>query len=126
MLFNGPAGTLVATFGVDDGRRIHGAAKIRFMNASSQFFGIDFVLAAPDADPTPLLPLTQLFPPGITASDALLAPAEYDLYLYEYGTLNVVSGPTRISVAAGGLYGVLVVDGPDTATASVLLLDDFP
>jgi hypothetical protein len=38
----------------------------------------------------------------------------------------VVSGPTRISVAAGGLYGVLVVDGPDTATASVLLLDDFP
>jgi hypothetical protein len=53
-------------------------------------------------------------------------PGEYDLYLYQYATLTIVSGPTRISVADGGIYGVLAVDGADTATANVLLLDAFP
>ena len=56
----------------------------------------------------------------------LLDPGEYDLYLYQYASPTLLSGPTRISVADGGIYGVLAVDGPDTATASVVLLDDFP
>jgi hypothetical protein len=29
-------------------------------------------------------------------------------------------------VAGGGIYGVLAVDGPDTATANAIFIDDFP
>jgi hypothetical protein len=69
--------------------------------------------------------LAQLFPPGI--SDYVpLYPDDYELYLFQAGTATVLSGPTPISVAAGGIYGALAVDGPDTATANVVLLDDFP
>jgi hypothetical protein len=126
MLFNGPAGTLLGAFGADDGRRIRGVAKMRFMNAATQFIGIDFVMTAPDADPNLSPAVGQLFPPGISLTYTLVEPGEYDLYLYQYGTLNVLSGPTRISVAEGGIYSVLAVDGADTATANALLLDDFP
>jgi hypothetical protein len=56
----------------------------------------------------------------------VLYPGDYDLYLMASTTRTVLSGPTRISVAAGGIYGALAVDGADTATASVRLLDDFP
>jgi hypothetical protein len=31
-----------------------------------------------------------------------------------------------VTFAAGGIYGVLAIDGPDTATAEPLLFDDFP
>ena len=68
--------------------------------------------------------MAQLLAPGV--SDYVpLYPGEYDLYLFQAGTTTVLSGPTRISVADGGIYGALALDGPDTATASLRLLDDF-
>jgi hypothetical protein len=39
---------------------------------------------------------------------------------------TLLSGPTRLTLAAEGIYGVLAVNGPDTATAGVVLFDDFP
>ncbi len=125
MLVNGPAGTLTAAVAADDGRRINREAKIRFMNAASQFLAIDYVITYPDGDPFLLFPQAQLFAPAV-GSYLPLAPGDYDLHLLQTGTATRLSGPTRISVAAGGIYGVLAVDGPDTATADVLLLDDFP
>jgi Domain of unknown function (DUF4397) len=124
MLFNGPAGTLVATFAADDRRRLNREAKLRYMNAASQFVAIDFVLTFPGEDPNLFSPLAQLLTPGMSSYTPTSA-GEYDLYLRQFGTVTVLSGPTRINVAAGGLYSVLAVDGPDTATANVLLLDDF-
>jgi len=96
------------------------------MNAAAQFIGIDFVLTAPDGDPNTSATVAQVFPPGLTVNYTLVDPGEYDLYLYQYASLTILSGPTRISLADGGIYGVLAVDGADTATASVLFLDDFP
>ena len=96
------------------------------MNAAAQFIGIDFVLTAPDGNPNTSPILAEVFPPGMTASYTLLDPGEYDLYLYQYASPTILSGPTRISVADGGIYSVLAVDGPDTATASLIMLDDFP
>jgi hypothetical protein len=124
MLFNGPAGTLVPLFVPDDGRRFIREARMRFMNAATQFVAIDFVITLPDGDPTMVPTQATLLQPGI-AGYAPLYPGDYDLYLYLAGTPTVLSGPTRISVAPSGLYGVLAVDGPDTATATPLLLDDF-
>jgi hypothetical protein len=126
MLFAGAAGTLTSALAVDDGRRLNLEAKLRFMSAVSQFPAVDFVITLPDGDPNVAGTQATLTSPGIASSYIPLAPADYDLYLYLSGTATLLSGPTRFTVAAGGLYGVLVVDGPDTATAGVRLLDDFP
>jgi hypothetical protein len=125
MLFTGPAGTLVPTFVGDDGRRLNREAKLRLMNAASQFLAIDYVVTFADGDPNVLPALAQLFPGG-ASSYLPFAPGEYDLYLYLANTATLLSGPTRISVDAGGIYGILSVDGPDTATAGLRFFDDFP
>jgi uncharacterized protein DUF4397 len=125
MLFGGPPGTLLPAFAADDGRRLNREAQIRFMNANSQFLAIDFYVALPDGDPNLLYPLATLFLPGLS-SYSTLHPGEYDLYLRQAGTINTLMGPTRFSVTAGGIYSVLAIDGPDTATANALFLDDFP
>jgi hypothetical protein len=125
LLFSGPAGALLPIYAADDGRRLNREAKMRLMNAASQFVAIDYVLTAPDTDPNTYPSVATLFIPGVS-SYVPLNPGDYDLYLYAAGTPTLLSGPTRISVAAGGIYGALAVDGPDTATANVLLLDDFP
>jgi uncharacterized protein DUF4397 len=124
ILFSGPAGTLLAIFAADDLRRFNREAKLRFMNVASQFIAVDFVITSPGGDPNQPFPVAELFPPGI--SDYVpLYPDDYDLYLFQAGTTTVLSGPTRISVAAGGIYSALAIDGPDTATLNVRLLDDF-
>jgi hypothetical protein len=126
MLFNGPAGTLVPLIVGDDGRRLTAQGKIRFMSAiSTPTTSLDFVVTFPDQDPNTVAGLTNLFAPGISAYTAL-EPGDYDLYLRQSFTANYYAGPIRLSLAAGGLYAVLAVDGPDTATANVRLLDDFP
>ena len=125
LLFSGPAGALLASYAEDDGRRLNREAKLRFMNAASQFPAVDFVITLPGGDPNAPFPLAQLSPPSI--SDYVpMYPGDYELYLFQTGTVTLLSGPTPISVAAGGIYGALAVDGPDTATANVVLLDDFP
>ena len=124
LLFGGQTGTLVPVFAVDDGRRLNREAKVRFMNAASQWLAIDFVVTQPGDDPNIWFPIATLFPPGAAPYSTLHA-GEYDLYLRQAGTTTTLMGPTRISVAAGGLYGVLAVDGPDTATANAIFFDDF-
>jgi hypothetical protein len=125
LLFAGDAGDLKPVFAADDGRRIHNEAKLRFMNAATQFTTpIDYLVALPDNDPTGLQALSVLAAPGVSNYN-FLAPGEYDIYLRLNGTTTIVSGPTRISVAAEGIYGLLALNGPDTATATVVLLDDF-
>jgi hypothetical protein len=123
-LFTGEAGTLLPIFAADDHRRLNREAKLRFNNAATQFLAIDFVVTLPGGDPTQLIPLVTLFTPGVSDYQPLY-PGDYDLFLLDPTTGTIVSGPTRFSVAAGGIYGALAVNGPDTATASVRLLDDF-
>jgi len=126
MLFNGPAGTLVPLIVADDTRRLTAQGKLRFMSAiSTPTTSLDFVVTFPDQDPNTVAALTNLFAPGISGYTAL-DPGDYDLYLRQPFTTNYYAGPVRLSLAAGGLYAVLAVDGPDTATANVRLLDDFP
>jgi hypothetical protein len=126
LLFSGAAGTLNPTSVVDDGRRLNLEAKLRFMSAVSQFFAVDFVITFPDGDPNSASTQASLAAPGITSSYTPLAPGDYDLHIYQSGTATRLSGPTRFSVAAGGIYSVLAVDGADTATVGVRFLDDFP
>lgn len=124
MLFTGPAGALTHTFAVDDGRRLHSEAKVRFMNAAAQFTAVDFVLTSPGDDPNQYAALAALAAPGISAYGQV-APGEYDLYVRENNAATLYAGPMRVSVAAGGIYGVLAVNGPDATTVTMVLLDDF-
>ena len=126
LLFAGPAGTLTHAVALDDGRRIHNEAKILFMNAATQFTSIDFVVLDPGFDPAGTVPFATLPAPGITGSYGNLAPGQYDLYTRRTDTLALLSGPTRITVAGDGVYGVIAVNGPDTATTTLAFLDDFP
>ena len=124
ILFSGPAGALLPIFVADDLRPFNREAKLRSMNVAPTFLAVDFVITSPDGDPTQPIPVAQLFPPGV--SDYVpLYPDDYDLYLLQAGTTTVLSGRTRISVAAGGIYSALAIDGPNTATLNLRLLDGF-
>jgi len=125
LLFSGPSGTLLPLFALDDGRRYNREAKIRFMNVASQFIAVSFVVTFPDGDPNLVNPSATLFPPGV-GTYGTLHPGDYDLYLLDGATNAKIHGPTRFTAAAGGVYGVLAVDGADTTTADALFHDDFP
>ncbi len=126
LVFGGAAGTLTHLVTYDDGRRVANEAKLLLMNVATQFTSLDFVLTQPGADPNPVPPETALAAPGSTLAYVPLPPGEFDFYLRVSGTTNYASGPTRLSVAAGGIYGILAVNGADTATATIVLFDDFP
>jgi hypothetical protein len=126
LLFAGSAGTLTHAVTSDDGRRIHNEAKIVFMNAATQFTGVDFVVVNAGDDQAAAAPMAGLVAPGATFTYDSLIPGDYDLYLRLNLGTTVLSGPTRLTLAAEGIYGVLAVNGPDTATAGVVLFDDFP
>jgi hypothetical protein len=125
LLFSGPAGTLVSITAIDDSRRLHTEAKLRFANVASQFAAVDLVITNSGVDPNLVPSVTSLLAPGLSSYVPLPA-GNYDLYIRQFAGLTLLAGPTPISVAAGGLYGVLATDGPDTATAGVILFDDFP
>jgi hypothetical protein len=125
IIFGGPTGALTHAVLSDDGRRFHNEAKLRFFNAASQFSGVELVIGNPGDDPATLAAAAAL---GLVNGVDYLAlgRGEYDLYLRQFLGSTVIAGPLRVSIAAGGIYGVLAIDGPDTATARLLLLDDFP
>lgn len=126
LLFTGAAGTLVHVVVGEDGRRIHNEAKLQFFNAASQFSGaLEFVLVLPGVDPANVAAFATLFTPGVSGLSPL-PPGDYELYVRLIGTTTNVAGPIPISVAAEGIYGAIAVNGADTATANIVLLDDFP
>ena len=127
LLFAGPAGTLPHVVTGDDGRRIQNEAKIVFMNAATQFRAVDFVHRGPRPRPDCAFPQAGLVAPGTTLTYNPFPPGDYDLYLRQKRGTALLSGPTRDHAGRrSGIYGVLAVNGPDTATAGVVLFDDFP
>ncbi len=126
VLFAGPAGTLVSQIVTDDRRRLKSEAKLRFINAANQFTtATEIVLMPPGADQTTIGPLTGLGAPSVT--DYLyITPGAYDLVFRETITNTVRAGPIHVNLVSGGIYGVLTLNGPDTATASVVFIDDAP
>jgi hypothetical protein len=125
IMWSGDAGTLTHAVGLDDYRRIVNEVKIRFFNAATQFSpAVDFVLVLPGGDPTDIQAVGALFAPGVSTFIPL-PPGDYDLYTRVTTTTQIVSGPTPISVAGRGLYSVLATNGPDTATATITLFEDF-
>ncbi len=127
VLIAGPAGTLTPQIVPDDRRRLKGEAKLRYFQAATQFTtATELVMLPPNtADQTTVAPSATLLAPSTT--DYLYAtPGEYDLLFRETGTNVVRAGPIHVTMAEGGIYGVLLLNGPDTATASAVFTDDPP
>ncbi len=127
VMFAGPAGTLTPQILTDDRRRIRSEAKLRFFNAANQFTtATEWVLLPPGTtDQTTVAPAAVLGAPALT--DYLyIVPGAYDLLVRETGTNAVRAGPIHMNLADGGVYGILTLNGPDTATARVVFLDDAP
>jgi hypothetical protein len=124
VLIAGDAGTLAAAFAIDDLRSIHNEAKLRFFDAAKQFEYLSFIVAVADTDPALYPPTSVLSAPGI--SDYTPLPeGNYDIYLQSALTGVTVGGPTRVSVAKGGVYSAMAVNGADASTANLVLLDGF-
>ena len=126
LMFTGPAGALLYAVIVDDGRRIQGEAKLNFMNAATQFLAVDFVLTTTGADPTNV-PAHNGARSARHAVHLQLLPSRH---LRPLSPRNhhrrIALGTDGYHVDGGGIYGVLATNGPDTATATVTLYDDFP
>lgn len=129
LLFTGPAGTLLYFIADDDGRVLPNAAKVRFFDAAPQFAVTDLLIMPPDGDPftTVAVAQIQLTAPG-AAGYTLVPPGEYDLRLFQSAsaTPSTLAGPVRVTLAPGGIYGVIAADGASTTTAEMILIDDFP
>jgi hypothetical protein len=126
MLVSGPAGTLTQLISTDDNRHLLREARLRFYNAANQFTGVDFVVILPGVE-LATTPPTAVLGPGAMSVAVSAVPAEYDVYLRQSGTAStVLAGPVRVTVGAGGVYGVLATNGADATTATITLTDDFP
>jgi hypothetical protein len=129
MIFTGPAGTLSHFVTDDDGRALPNEAKVRFFDAAPQFPVADLLIMAPDADPltTAAVAQIQLTAPG-AASYVSVPAGEYDLRVFQSAsaTPSTLAGPVRVTLAGGGIYGVIATDGATTTTADLFLIDDFP
>ena len=127
IVVGGATGALTYQISLDDNRRVYNEAKVQFVNAASQFTtGTDLVLAPPHtADQTTIGAVGTSASLSMSGNLAIV-PGTCDLLLRETTTNTVRAGPIPVTFTAGGLYGILVTNGPDTATASVVFFDDQP
>jgi hypothetical protein len=54
-----------------------------------------------------------------------LVPADLELTVRDADTSTIVAGPTPVTLAAGGLYGILALDSVGGSTVDIVLFDDF-
>jgi Domain of unknown function (DUF4397) len=127
LVFEGDAGALTYNITTEDRRRIAKESKLQIFDAATQFTtGTEYVLLPPGTtDPSTVAAYKGLLAPSVAPFDAV-APGDYELLLRETVTDVVRAGPIPVTFAQGGLYTILTLNGPDTATANVVFLDDQP
>jgi len=124
--FTGDAGALALNFWAEDRRRLAGLAKISFYGAHTVTGAPEILLLPPGTDATTAA--TQSIPTVVTpatVSAITVAPGTYDLWLRDYGTTTILSGPVTITVAATGLYGVVTSNDANGTTIDMTLIDEF-
>lgn len=122
-LIAGASGALLLNRFAENPRRVFGEAHLRYYNAAAQFSSIGIALAPSGGQQ---IGFPVVLGNGGSADELPLAPGSYDLTVYATGSTSPVLGPMTITVAGGGLYSILFLNGPTAETASVVLFDDFP
>ncbi len=120
-----PPGATTTIFSVDDYRPITGEAKLNLYNAAQLFTSVDIFITPPAFDLNTIFPFSSLAPGG-AASGIAITQGDFEVTVREGGTVNVLAGPTPITLNAGGFYGILITDSIGGATVDLTLLDDFP
>lgn len=123
LLVTGESGALTHVVAADDRRRLANGGRLRVFNAASQFTAIAFYVVPPGTDTATSTPVFGLGAPG-RSSYVTAPPGNYELVL-RASDGSIVAGPQAITIEAAGLYEVLALNGPDTASAQVVLLEDF-
>jgi len=125
LFITGETGALAGAFLNDDRRRITGEAQLRYYHGATQFpEGLDFLVLPADNDPTTAAQAASLVV-GTVGISTGIPPGDYNLWLRQTFTTTIVAGPIPITLAGAGIYGALATNGPDTATATITLIDDF-
>jgi len=124
-LIAGDPGSLSATFTLDDRRAIAGESKLALYNGAFLFTGVNVYIVAPGTDLDTVLPTASL-PQRASLSATRFLAGDYELTVRDSVAQNVLAGPTAITLAAEGYYGILVTDSVGGATADIALVDDFP
>ena len=118
---NGLNGLLVP----EDHRSAAEGARVQFIDGATQFTTLYFYLLPAGTDITTAYAQSTLVAPSDAAA-TLFAPGDYELTLVDASTGTTVAGPTAVTLNAGGVYGVLAVNGADTSTAKGIIIDDTP
>jgi hypothetical protein len=124
MLIAGDAGALADAIAADDRRSIPTQASLHIFDAAGQFTSLYVYIVAPGTDITTVFPSYTLVSPSVDAT-GIYAPGDYDLVLEDTTSSAIVAGPQTIHLDGGGFYTVLAVNGSSSASADVILLDDF-
>jgi hypothetical protein len=109
---------------LEDKRSISGQATLRIYNGAGQFVLASFYIEEPGTDITTVDPLFSLGVPGASPRIPIL-PGDYEVTIEDALTATTIAGPQLVTLDDGGVYGFLLINGPDTSTVDIELFDDF-
>lgn len=123
-LVTGTPGSVTATLLADEFRVFRGEAKLQIIDGSAQNDAVEVFFVAPGTDLSATEPTAELAVDTATPN-IRLAPGDYELTVRSAADQTVLAGPTALSVAAGGYYGILLSDTLSSTGVGVHLLYDF-
>lgn len=122
-LISGAPGELDVTTTLEDRRRLADRARLRLFNGAGRFASLELFLLPPGTDIGGFSPLTLASSESVPIDS--IPPGDIELTVRTADTDTVALGPQTLTVEAGGLYGVIVVNGPTADTVEAVLIDDF-
>jgi len=108
----------------EDKRSISGQSTVRLLNAATLFTRVLLYITAPGTDITETNPRIEIGAPA-TAQRLPVLPGEYELYVADAFTRAVLAGPLPVTLADGGVYGILLLNAEGGSTIDIALFDDF-
>jgi hypothetical protein len=124
-LVTGDGTTLAETSTFEDRRPIANQGKLRLFNGISGTGQVQFFIVPPGTDLANASPAYFSTAPAMSQAFGV-PPGSYEVSLFDSTTEAVIAGPTPITIAGGGIYGVLGVDAAAGGGAGeIVLIDDF-
>lgn len=123
ILVGGNVDAAAAFPSLDDLRPIPDRARVHYLNGSAAFPSLDFFMV-PSGSTIDATTGTNVLPTDIPLNKPF-PPGDYELYIRQNGTTTVLSGPTPLTLAAGGVYGIVAVDSAAGGSIDPVLFDDF-
>ena len=120
-----PSDALLLSDLLDNNRELAGFAKLRVLQAASQFAAVDMYLlqAGEDVESATAQVAGLTYP--LDTGYLQVLPGTYDLVLTEPGTSTIVGAPQSITLSERGTFTVIAVDSADGLSVEYFLLDDF-